>query len=162
MKSAPAMPEHQGIEISDRDRASLGPELHDFVANLPDTPVAAQYRALVTAFDSGRVEGELLDRFGAFLELGLSTGRFRARMGLNGEDVIRRLFARTPRGRALNASAEEVTEALQRLVGQSIRELSVSVVRPGTYRLVLESDQYRVSLGLAPAGAHVESVEVSL
>jgi len=27
---------------------------------------------------------------------------------------------------------------------------------------LLETDQYRISLGLAPAGAHVESVELQL
>lgn len=148
--------------VNDRERALVGPELKAFVAGLRDEQAKATYADVLTALDSGTVEGEPLDRFAAFLELALTTGRARHRLGPQGEESLRRLYERTPRGAAGKASAAAVTEALAPLVGGTLRGLSLDVVRPGTYRLVLETDQYRVQIGLAPAGAVVENVEVAL
>jgi len=150
------------LSLSSRDRALIAPELSAFASALARSSARQGYQALLEALDRGSVEGEPLELLGSFLELGLSTGRFRARLGPHAEEAIRRVFERTPRGAALATSAAEVTKALERLTGQTLTDLRVSLVRPGTYRLLLETDQYRISLGLAPAGAHVESVELQL
>ena len=150
------------LSLSARDRAQIAPELSAFTSALARSPAGQSYADLLEAVDRGSVEGPQLELLGSFLELGLSTGRFRARLGPHAEEAIRRIFERTPRGAALASSAAEVTRALERLTGQTLTDLRVSLVRPGTYRLLLETDQYRISLGLAPAGAHVESVELQL
>ena len=153
---------HDVVSVSARDRAAVGPELQAFVKALGSEPARGEYQKLLDCLDKGSVEGEPLARLESFLELCLTTGRVRQRQGLHAENAFRRLFAKTPRGAALEASAGEVTRALASLKGQPIEEITVSLVRPGTYRLVLEAGQNRVSVGFAPAGAHVESVEVTL
>jgi len=160
--SAAAAPSAASLSLSARDRAQIAPELSAFASALARSSARQGYAALVEAVDRGSVEGEPLELLGSFLELGLSTGRFRARLGPHAEEAIRRIFERTPRGAALAGSAAEVTKALGRLTGQTLSDLQLSLVRPGTYRLLIETDRYRISLGLAPAGAHVESVELQL
>lgn len=150
------------LAVSERERALVGPELRAFVAGLRDQATRRAYGAVLESIEAGAVEGESLDRLGAFLELALTTGRARHRLGPHGEDALRRLYERTARGAAARASAAAVGEALAPLVGGTLRGLSVDVVRPGTYRFVLETDQYRVQLGFAPAGVTVDNVELSL
>ena len=153
---------HDPVKVNARERAAVGPELQAFVKALGSEQARGEYQKVLDCLDRGSVDGEDLARLESFLELCLTTGRIRQRQGLHAEDAVRRLFAKTPRGAALEASAGEVTKALQSLQGQKIEDIALSLVRPGTYRLVLETDQYRISLGLAPAGAHVESVEVTI
>lgn len=150
------------LTVSARDRAIVGPELAALVAGIRDSGARAEYEALLSALDAGQVSGPALEKLGAFLELGLTTGRFKGRLGQHGEDSFRRIFEKTPRGAALASSADEVTKALQGLVGTKLESLRLSLVRPGSYRLVLESDALRVSIGLAPGGATVESLELQL
>jgi hypothetical protein len=153
---------HDAVPVSARDRAAVGPELQAFVQALGGQPARGEYQQLLDCLDKGSVEGEQIARLESFLELCLTTGRVRQRQGQHAEDAFRRLFAKTPRGAALEASAGEVTKALASLKGQTIEEITVSLVRPGTYRVVLEAGQNRISVGFAPAGAHVESLEVTL
>jgi hypothetical protein len=150
------------LTVSDRERTLVAPELKAFVAGLREESAKAAYTAVLAALEAGAVEGEALERLGAFLELALTTGRARHRLGPQGEESLRRFYERTPRGAAGKASAAAVTEALAPLVGGTLRGLNLDLIRPGTYRLVMETDQYRVQIGLAPAGAVVESVEVNL
>src|SRR5262249_29385421 len=156
------LPEGEGITVTPRQRALVGPELKAFVASMQAGDTRQGYLDLLTALDAGEVSGADLARLETFLEIALQSGRVRERQGLHGEDEVRRLFTKTPRGAAQAASADEVSKALSGLVGQTIRELRLTTTRPGTYRIVLETDSTRVSLGLAPAGAHVESVEINL
>jgi hypothetical protein len=154
---------HAAIAVNARERAAVGPELLAFVKALQSEGARAEYQPLLDCIDKGSVDSEaLVAKLESFLEVVLMTGRVRQRLGLHAEDSIRRLFAKTPRGAALEASAGEVTKALASLKGQTIDEIAVSLVRPGTYRMILETEQHRISLGFAPAGAHVESVEVTI
>jgi hypothetical protein len=150
------------VAVQERERALVGPELKAFVGGLRDENARAAYDAVLTSLEAGSVDGEPLERLGAFLELSLTTGRARNRLGPSGEEALRRLYERTPRGAAAKASAAQVSDALAPLVGGVLRGLNVDVVRPGAYRLVLETDQYRLQLGFAPAGVTVDSVELKL
>jgi hypothetical protein len=150
------------VTISPRQAALIGGELRAFVADMPIGDVRAGYEALAADLGTGQVEGASLARLELFLEIALQSGRVRDRHGLHGEDEVRRLFGKTPRGAAQAASAGEVSEALASLVGQTIKELRLTTNRPGSYRLILETDQARISLALVPAGAHVESIELNL
>ena len=150
------------VKVPPPDRAVIGPEVEAFVRGLRDDTARAEYTALAAAIDRGEVGAPELTRLESFLELVLTTGRIRSRLGLHAEDAVRRLYERTPRGAAQSASAAEVTQALASLVGQELRDLQLSQVRPGTFRLVVETARFRVTVGLAPAGAHVENVEATL
>lgn len=160
-KSSPAA-ESAVVRLQPREIALVGPELDAFIGGLRDDAVRDDYRAVAEAVAAGEVRGAPLERLQAFLELALTTGRVRQRLGLHAEDTIRRVYERTPRGVAQVTSADDVTRALASLIGQPLQDLRLSIVRTGTYRLIVETDQFRVSVGLAPAGAHVESVEATL
>ena len=151
-----------GVRVATREAVLIVPELRAFIDSLTTNERRTAYTGLVKAIDTGKVEGDEIALLEAFLEIGLSTGRFRQRLGLASEESIRRVFERTPRGAAQRGSADEVTKALASLVGQNLENLRLTLVRPGTYRLVIETERCRVSVGLAPAGAHVESVEMSV
>jgi hypothetical protein len=150
------------IQIRPQERAVIGPELDAFVGSLPPGEVRDGYAALRGGIAAGEVPADEVERLAAFLELAISTGRISSRHGQHGEDQARRVFERTPRGAAQATSADQITRALGGLVGQTIKDLKLTTTRPGSYRMVLETEQYRISLAFAPAGAHVESVEVTL
>ena len=151
-----------GVRVATREAVLIVPELRAFIESLTTTERRAAYQSLAKAIDGGRVDGDEIALLEAFLEIGLSTGRFRQRLGLASEESIRRIFERTPRGAAQRGSADDVTRALASLEGQNLENLRLTLVRPGTYRLVIETERCRVSVALAPAGAHVESVEMSV
>lgn len=151
-----------GVRVATREAVLIVPELRAFIESLTTNERRTAYQNLIKAIDTGNVDGDEIALLETFLEIGLSTGRFRQRLGLASEESIRRVFERTPRGAAQRGSADEVTRALAGLVGQNLENLRLTLVRPGTYRLVIETERCRVSVGLAPAGAHVESVEMSV
>ena len=150
------------VKISPRERVLLAPELAQFVEGLGAGPARADYEAALAAVDQGEVGGAALARLETFLEVGLSSGRLRARVGQHAEDTLRRLYERTPRGAALAGSVAEVTRALGELTGQPLGSIGLALARPGEYRLTIEAGQYRLSVDLAPSGARVESVELDL
>jgi hypothetical protein len=150
------------VAINAREAALLSPELVAFAHSLVGKAARADYAELIDQVAAGAVSGPALKRLETFLDLGLQTGRFRSRLGPISEDALRRLFDRTPRGGALVDSAAEVTRALAALNGHRIAGLNLALTGPGRYRLVLETDRCRISLGLAPGGAHVESLELDI
>lgn len=150
------------LVVHARERAVVGPELLAFARELKSPETRAAYEQLAACLDRGALDDDDVARLTAFLELTLTTGRLLARHGQHAEDVVRRLYERTPRGATAAASAAALTEALRPMIGQSIVDLSVAQVRPGSYRVTLETDALRVVLALAPAGARAESVEVKL
>jgi hypothetical protein len=150
------------IKINPRERVLLAPELAQFVEGLGASPARAEYEAALVAIDEGEIGGAALARLETFLEVGLSSGRLRARVGQHAEDTLRRLYERTPRGAALAGSVAEVTRALGELTGQPLGSIGLTLARPGEYRLTIEAGQYRLSVALAPSGARVESVELDL
>jgi hypothetical protein len=128
---------HDAVKVNARERAAVGPELQAFCKALGSEQARDQYAAVLDALDKGSVAGEQLARLESFLELCLTTGRVRQRQGLHAEDAIRRLFGKTPRGAAREARAGEGTKARAGRTGQTIDDVSLSLVRPGTYRLVI-------------------------
>ena len=78
----------------------------------------------------------------------------------HGEMAAQRVYSRTPKGKAVRAATDAVTEALQALVGQTIEEISVAPHGPGSYSISLGTDQGRLLLRLDRQGARLQSVEV--
>jgi hypothetical protein len=158
--AAPPIPD--SVRIQGRERVLLAPELAQFVEGLGASPTRAEYEAALAAVDEGEISGVPLARLETFLEVGLSSGRLKARVGQHAEDTLRRLYERTPRGAALAGSVAEVTRALGELAGQQLSSIALTLARPGEYRLTIVAGQYRLSVALAPSGARVESVELDL
>jgi hypothetical protein len=159
--ATPAAPPER-LKIHPRERVLLAPELAQFVEGLGASPARAEYEAALVALDAGEIDGPALARLETFLEVGLSSGRLKARIGQHAEDTLRRLYERTPRGAALAGSVAEVSRALGELVGQPLGSIGLTLARPGEYRLTIAAGQYQLSVALAPSGARVESVELDL
>jgi hypothetical protein len=116
--------------------------------------------ALVAAIDEGEVTGGELETLEQLLELGLQTGRVRARYGPGGEQAALSLYRRLPRGAELAASAREVTAALRVLEGRQLGAVELTAVGPGAFALSVAAGELAVSLRLDRQGARVSSAEL--
>jgi hypothetical protein len=113
---------------------------------------------LVAAVDDGEVDGDDADALAELLELGLATGRLRARYGPEGEQAALALFRRLPLGRELAESARDLNEALGALAGRTIDKVTVNAVGPGEYGVTISTDEYEIVLRLGRAGARLATI----
>lgn len=116
--------------------------------------------ALIAAVSEGEVDGEDAETLDELLELGLQSGRIRARYGPGGEQAALGLYRRLPRGAAVVESAREVTSALRALEGRELGSIELSAVGPGVFSLSLAAGELELSLRLDRQGARVSSVGV--
>ena len=94
------------------------------------------------------------------IELGLSTGRIRGIYGPEGEQAALKTFRKLPGGRALSASATEVTEALAALEGKTLEKVSIQAAGPGPTSLASASKGLELSVRLDRSGARLHSVGI--
>ena len=120
----------------------------------------AELTSLVEAIGSGSLGGAEAAALEPILELSLQTGRIRAIYGPPGEQAALRLYRRLPRGRELQRSAREVSEALSSLHGQALEGVTVSAYGPGSFTLTVATAEGKLTLRLDRQGARVTSVEV--
>ena len=113
---------------------------------------------LVAAVDDGEVDGDDADALAELLELGLQTGRLRARYGPEGEQAALALYRRLPLGRELVRSASDLNDALAALAGRTIDRVTVSAVGPGEYGVTVSTDDYEIVLRLGRAGARLATI----
>jgi hypothetical protein len=114
---------------------------------------------LVAEIDEGSVveEVEALERI---LELGLQSGRIRARYGPGGEQAALRLYRKLPQGAELDASAAAVNEALRALAGRELESIQVRAVGPGAFAITVQAGGAELSVQLDRLGARLSSVGV--
>ena len=150
-----------GISLEDQaTREVLAEEAAAFARVLREPDARARYVELAEAVRQGSVPEHLVPALETMLELVLQTQRIRRQHGAAAEQALANLFAATPRGGRLSASAREVNRALQALRGQRIERLTVSP-GVGQHTLSIETDACRVLLRLdASAGFQVTSLEV--
>jgi hypothetical protein len=121
-----------------------------------------EYRArladLIAALGEGEVDGADAMTLEELLELGLQSGRIRARYGPGGEQTALSVYRRLPRGAELAESAREVTSALRALEGRELGSVELTAVGPGAFTLSLAAGEIEVSLRLDRQGARVASV----
>lgn len=156
---APASPE---LVIGERERSMLTPLLREVVQTLGSSPSGQEYQALLEAVDAGAVGPAQFRALENFLELGLHTGRFRARFGALGEEALVRLFHQTPRGALVVAALGEVNRALAALAGQTIGTLELAASGPDRYGLTIETDRCRLTVRLEPTGVRVSDLELAM
>jgi hypothetical protein len=150
------------MRIGSTEQELLGPEIVMFARALHDPKVREKYEGLGEAVKEGEVPDDLVDYLGKVLEVGLQSGRLRKFYGADGEQALGRLFCRTPGGVALSERAKEVTQALSALHGQVIEEIEVSALGPGSYGLMIDTDQCQISMRLDRGGVNVENVAVGV
>lgn len=98
---------------------------------------------------------ELLE---SVLELGLQTGRIRARYGPGGEQAALATLRKLPRGRARSESAQKVSHALGALAGKPLDGVRIAAVAPGAFTVSIEADGLEASVRLDANGARLVSV----
>ena len=142
-------------ELLVQEIAALGALLHN-----PET--RARYAELRATIQEGEVPDELLGHLGNVLELGLQSGRLRKLYGADGELALAHVFRRTPAGAELSAGAREVTEALSGLRGQTINDITISALGPGSYGLTIDTDRCQLTVRVDRGGARIENVAIGL
>ena len=115
---------------------------------------------LIAAIGDGEVGAEDAATLEELLELGLQSGRIRARYGPGGEQAALALYRRLPRGSELAESARQVTAALRALEGRELGSVELTAVGPGAFALSLVAGEVELSLRLDRQGARVASVGV--
>lgn len=117
----------------------------------------ADVEELVGEIEAGAVDGgeELLE---SVLELGLHTGRIRARYGPGGEQAALSTLRKLPRGRARAESAEGVSRALGALAGKHLDGVRIAAIAPGAFTVSIEADGLEASVRLDANGARLVSV----
>jgi len=152
----------EALTINEREQALLIPLLSDVIRALGANPSATRYAALLADVEAGSVRSEHLTELENFLEMGLHTGRFRARFGALGEEALIRIYHQTPRGATVAGSITEVNRALGALAGQTIEEVNLTAHGPDAYALSIETDACRLTLRIESTGVRIGDVELAL
>jgi|SRR5579885_2975128 hypothetical protein len=155
-------PNPGALSINPREQALLIPLLRDLIQALGSNPSAARYQLLLADVENGSVTAEHFGELENLLEMGLHTGRFRARFGAIGEEALIRLFHQTPRGSAVAGTVQDVNQALTALIGQSIEQLNLAAHGPDAYTFTIETDRCRVTLRIEPTGVRIGDVELAI
>ena len=150
------------MNVTAVEQELLLPEIRTFAAALHDPAARSRYHELHDSVEDGEVDGELLGHLANVLEVGLQSGRLRRFYGADGEQALARIFQRTPAGKSLADSAKSVTEALTALEGQSIADIRISAVGPGSYGLTIDTDRCQISLRLDRSGVRVENLALGI
>ena len=148
------------MRLSDDEREVLLAEVAQALEQVRGAEARAAYGELLTAIDGGEVPEDLLEPLQVLLEVGLESGRIRRLHLAHGEMAAQRVYARTPAGAAVRASAEAVNEALQTLQGRAIEDVRIAAHGPGAYSLTLGTDQGTLVVRVDRRGARLQSVEV--
>jgi hypothetical protein len=150
------------MRIGATEQELLAPEIRKFARGLPDREARARYEQLLASVEAGEVEDELLGSLSIVLEISLQSGRVRTLYGADGEQALARLFQRTPAGAALSEAARTVTEALAGLHGQTLEDIRVSTLGPGSYGLMIDTDRCQINVRLDRSGVRVENVAIGI
>jgi hypothetical protein len=148
------------LVLKEDEREVVLAEAQAVLALASDPEYRAQLTALVAAADAGELdeaEGATLE---GLLELALQSGRIRSVYGPGGEQAALRTYRRLPGGRALTASARDVSGALTALAGAELRSLAIEALGPGAYSLKLTTATAELSVRLDRQGARLASVGV--
>ena len=148
--------------VNAREQSMLAPLLGEVVQGMGERPAALSYRALLDDVEAGAVPADHFPTLESFLELGLHTGRFRARFGGLGEEALVRLFHQTPRGAMLAEAVGEVNRALASLVGQTIEHIDLATHGPDSYALGIQTDRCRLTVRIEPTGIRISDLELAV
>lgn len=148
------------MKLTEDERELLLTEVAQALDQIRAPELRARYGELLTAVDAGEVPEDLQEPLQTLLEVGLESGRIRRVHLAHGEMAAQRVFSRTPRGKHLQAAAEEVNQALAALAGQHVEEARVASTGPGSYSLTLTTDEGTVVLQFSRAGVQLRSLEV--
>ena len=151
------MPSPEPVVLRGDEREIALAEAQAVHALAGDDAYRDELAALVEAAETGELAETEATTLEGLLELALQSGRIRSVYGPGGEQAALRVYRRLPGGRALGASAREVSAALSEL---DLRSLAIEAVGPGAYTLKLTTATAELSVRLDRQGARLASVGV--
>lgn len=151
------MPEPLRLSAAEREVAL--DEVQAVLASAQGGAYRDQLSELADALEAGEVPAALDDPLEQIVSLGLQSGRIRTIYGPGGEQAALRLYRRLPGGRAVQASATEVGEALSSLNGRTLDSVAITPLGPGAFTVALAADGIQLSVRLDRQGARLHSVE---
>jgi hypothetical protein len=156
----------ESLEVEPSEREPLLAEIDRFVGALdPHSAAVGRYARLRAAVaepspEPSRLPGDLVGTLQGLLEIALSSRSVRHFHGPGAERALAALYARTPRGAAVERAARDANRALETVAGQRVERLSFRPGLPGEHRLVVETERCRITFEIGPDG--VAAREVSL
>lgn len=148
------------MRIDSTDQEVLRYEIGAFLDRLTSPHAKPTYERLLQAIDAAEIPDDMLESLGRVLELSLGTGRLRKIHGAHAVMSVKRIFAKTPQAKAVQATVDEVNQALVALAGQTIEKLTFSPADPGSFSLLINTDQCQARLAIGPAGLQIRSLEL--
>ena len=149
-----------GIKVSEPERELALAETQAVLAAATSEDYREQLGELEEAHETGLLDEQHALTLEPIIELALQAGRIRGIYGPPGETAALRLYRKLPRGKALQESAREVSEALTSLHGRLLEGATLTAVGPSAYTLSLATAEGRLSIKLDRQGARISSVEV--
>jgi hypothetical protein len=149
-----------GIKVSEPEQELALAETRAVLAAATSEDYRDELAELEEAIETGVLDEEHALTLEPIIELALQAGRIRAIYGPPGETAALRLYRKLPRGKTLQQSAREVSEALGSLQGHTLEGATLTAVGPGAYTLSLATAEGRLSIKLDRQGARITSVEV--
>ena len=150
------------LELDPLQRDLLIPQIQAFLDATSDAEARKSYGALKAAVESMAVSGEHQARLGTIVEVALQSGRIRRLFGPGAELSLNALFQKTPRGREIARSLQELNTALANLKGDTVEEVSAAARGPGSWALTVKTNGCQLVIGFERNGVRVESLEVAL
>ena len=150
------------LELDPLQRDLLIPQIQAFHDATSDAAARESYGALKAAVESMAVSSEHQARLGTIVEVALQSGRIRRLFGPGAELSLNALFQKTPRGREIARSLQELNTALSNLKGDTVEEVSAAARGPGSWALTVKTSGCQLVIRFEREGVRVESLEVAL
>jgi hypothetical protein len=148
------------LRLGESERELARDEVSAVLALTADLDRREGLERLLAEIDAGSVAGDGTEALDRIVSLGLQSGRIRALYGPGGEQAALRLYRKLPGGAALQASAADVSEALEALRGKSVEAISITPAGPGRFTLSISAGSLELSLRLDDQGVRLSSVGV--
>jgi hypothetical protein len=150
------------LKLDPLQRDLLIPQIQAFLDATSDADARASYTALKAAVESMAVSTEHQARLGTIVEVALQSGRIRRLFGPGAELSLNALFQKTPRGREIARSLQELNATLSSLKGDTVEEVSAVARGPGSWALTVKTSGCQLVIRFERDGVRVESLEVAL
>ena len=150
------------LKLDPLQRDLLIPQIQAFLDATSDAAARESYAALKAAVESMAVSSEHQARLGTIVEVALQSGRIRRLFGPGAELSLNALFQKTPRGREIARSLQELNTALANLKGDTVEEVSAAARGPGSWALTVKTSGCQLVIRFEREGVRVESLEVAL
>ncbi|MCS7263790.1 MAG: hypothetical protein NZ805_03035 [Armatimonadetes bacterium] len=147
------------LTLTDEERDLVQAELAALLPALSGERREA-YQSLADAVEQNSVPNQLLPLLEGLTKLALETGRARRLYRAEGERILTELFRKTPSGKELSKSLQEINKALEVLEGQTLRSIRVAMRTLGHFTFTVETENAVITLAIRSDSVTVDSVSV--